>query len=143
MPVPGGWIRFNPELGRGDAHCSAHPGCKADRVLNGGGLGFLLSWAKLALDPAIDKEMHMLNKEIISGPGGFPQRLQARQWLRNRAHELGAASLESQFSVLETRCREGVSDEPETIRCLSIMRRIGEAAVATADQHALDRAAAS
>jgi len=91
VEVPGGWIRFNLEQRRLDAHCAnpnhGGPGkCKMDRVAKKGPLGGELLWLALSASPETpEKSDHDKLKDSVSEPGRRGDRAAKRAWLEAKA----------------------------------------------------------
>ena len=73
--VPGGWLRFNEQLGRLDAHCSCHGSskCKMDRSLAKAPVALLVSWLKA---PSKHRKHHQNLKFVLSAADQRETRLQ-------------------------------------------------------------------
>ena len=90
VEAPGGWIRFNLEQRRVDAHCAnrAHgpPGkCKMDRVAKKGPLGGELLWLAPCESVGTEKQDHDNLKEVVFQPERRADREAKRNWLRAKA----------------------------------------------------------
>ena len=109
----GGWLRYNATIGRLDAHCAAHAGCKMDRTLRKGPVGLLCAWLAVAADVP-DRAAHSVMKWGLSQREALPQRLQARNdFVQLRVEQ---ASTYGAILDLELALRES-ADEPASIPC--------------------------
>lgn len=82
----GGWMRFSETLGRLDAHCGRHDGCKMDRSLKKGPLGLCVAWLAT---PAADKVAHTELKFVLSQESALQERRLARDRFRASAEVSG------------------------------------------------------
>ena len=113
VAVRGGWLRYNATLGRLDAHCAAHAGCKMDRALRKGLVGLLCAWLAAAAD-APHRAAHSDMKWTLSQREALPQRLQGRNdFVQLRVEHAGAygAILDQELALRES------ADEPASIPC--------------------------
>ena len=124
--VAGGWLRFNPALGRLDGHCEFHgPLCKMDRRLRKGTVGLTLAW--LAAGSEGDKAQHVVLKATLSGAAG----LEARAGSRAAFAEAAAADPEAR-AILEAEKAErgGQEFEPPEVACPAPFHELARALAA-------------
>ena len=80
-----GWVKWNPETGKMDAHCARHKGCKADRRAKVGPLGMQALWLQSCCEDRSLRSSHVLAKSEVSGLDFFDARCRARAWVHTLA----------------------------------------------------------
>lgn len=110
LEVPGGWLRYNKDLGRLDSHCRWHAGCKMDRTLKRAPVGLCMSW--LSKDVG-DKGQHDELKVHLSMPAAREDRMQGRAMFASLADRHGGVFRD--VLELEQHLRGGATDEPESL----------------------------
>ena len=116
MEVPGGWLRINPRLGRADAHCAKHRGCKFDRGLKFKTLGLSLCW--LSEGHEVTMEEHQVAKEIVSERTYYEKRKACRAAFTSNTAAMHRALVTLEKCVTE---ESGAVDEPVSLYCRSIV----------------------
>ena len=108
-------MRFNPRLGAFDGHCRqphcATGDCKVDRKLAKGAIGFVVSWLA---SPHDNRDMHQLQKIILSSSDRLPTRQAARKEFEGFANELQGDFMAAWSMELELR---GTNEEPNELYC--------------------------
>ena len=117
-----GWLRWNPQHSKCDAHCRLHESCKMDRKVKRSTIGLSMAWLAACRRPG-GIEGHQLAKEIISAEGSYDERVVGRLALVTLAEtdadtraiiDMEAAAV-GQFPVLE----------PQSIPCRSLLPSAG------------------
>ena len=120
LNVPtGGWLLHSESLGRLDAHCPAHAGCRMNSTLRKGPLGLCLAWlGDASVHTPEDKEGHDVAKEVLSSAASFKIRREARA--RFESYAAGGLPDSDRFLAVmrqEADIRNAVSDEPAFLAC--------------------------
>lgn len=110
LEVASGWLRFNSSLGRLDAHCRSHPGCKMDRSLKKGPIGLCMAWLS---HRSGDKAEHDTAKVTLSAACSFAERQEGRQAFRALAADRGSVFQEALDR--ESEMRSGQAEEPDSL----------------------------
>ena len=110
LEVPHGFLRFNKEQKRLDAHCPVHVNCKMDRTLGRGPVGLCMAWLKAHAEQP--HESTALLKVTLSSADGLLQRQQGRQ----QFIEMSAQNpLFQEVIEHEAKARNGKKDEATKI----------------------------
>ena len=80
-----GWIKWNRDSGKMDAHCARHRGCKANRRAKVGPLGMQALWLQSCCGDGSQRSSHILGKAETSSPDFFEARARAQSWLHTLA----------------------------------------------------------
>ena len=123
VALHGSWVRYSASLGRADAHCRIHCDgpreCKLDRKLAKGTLGLTAAWLKCGHNMCFDEQQMM--KEVLSGEDMYAERCAERQALETLAESDAQIN---ELVELEATVRDQARDEPQSIKCPSVLRRI-------------------